>query len=85
VELVVNVNGAPAPVAEVGKKFNTVVPLAGVAPPEPAPNGSAVVFAIARPVSNGGNVSAYGMSSVVFAGTMLTTVTGPTSTSVNVG
>jgi hypothetical protein len=85
VELVVNENDVPAPVAVVGKKFNTKVPLAGVAPPAPAPNGSAVVLATARPVSNGGNTNAYGISIVVLAGTMLTTVSGPTSKSVNVG
>lgn len=56
-----------------------------MAPPAPVPNGSAVVLASARPVSYGGNVIAYGINSVVLAGTMLTIVTGPTSRSVNVG
>lgn len=85
VELVVSENEVPAPVAVVGKKLSTRVPLAGVAPPAPVPNGSAVVLATARPVSNGGNTSAYGISMVVLAGTILTTVSGPTSISVNVG
>lgn len=82
----VNENGVPAPpVAVVGKKLKVMVPLEGVAPPLPLPNGSAVVFAIARPVSNPPITTAYGMSNVVLAGTMLITVIGPASTSVNVG
>lgn len=86
VELVVNANGVPAPpVLVVGKKLNVIVPVVAIAPPPLAPNGSAVVFAIAIPVSNGGNVSAYGINIVVLTGKMLTTVTGPTSASVKHG
>jgi len=86
VELVVNVNGVPAPpVAVVGKKSSLRVPACAFAPPPVDPNGSAVVFATARPVSYGGNVIAYGINMVVCVGRMLTTVTGPTSVSVKHG
>jgi len=69
----------------VGKKFRFTVPEIGKAPPPVVPNGSAVVFAIAIPVSYGGNVRAYGINNVVCVGRMLTTVTGPTSASVKHG
>src|SRR5439155_19090821 len=66
VELVVNVNGVPAPpVAVVGKNLKVMVPLEGVAPPLPAPNGSAVVFAIVIPVSNTPITTVFGMRNVV--------------------
>src|ERR1051326_5480372 len=85
--LVVSENGVPAPVPVelFGKKLNWIVPAFGDAPPPPDPNGSAVVFAMAIPVSYGGATSANGISIVVLAGTMFTTVNGPTSTSLNVG
>lgn len=85
--LVVNENGVPAPVPVelFGKKLNTIVPAFGVAPPPPGVNGSAVVFAIDIPVSNGGTTSASVTSMVVLAGTMFTTVNGPTSVSLNCG
>src|SRR5262249_33161822 len=76
---------APVPVELFGKKLNTSVPAFGVAPPPPDVNGSAVVFAIAIPVSYGDDTSANGISMVVLAGTMLTTVNRPTSTSLNCG
>lgn len=86
VELVVTVNGVPAPpVLVVGKKSNLIVPFWGIAPPPVEPNESAVVFAIAIPVSNGGNVSAYGINSVVLVGMIFTRVTGPMSASVKHG
>jgi len=86
VELVVSENGVPAPpVAVVGKKSSLMVPEVAIAPPPVDPNGSAVVFAIARPVSNGANVIAYGINIVVCVGKMLTTVIGPTSVSVKHG
>jgi hypothetical protein len=66
-------------VLAVGKKSNRIDPALGEAPPLAVPNGSADVFATARPVSKGGNTAAYGISIVVFVGTMLTIVTGPTS------
>jgi len=69
----------------VGKKFADMVPAPAIAPPPVAPNGSAVVFAIAIPVSYGANVSAYGINNVVCVGKMLITVTGPTSASVKHG
>jgi len=85
--LVVNENGAPAPlpVALFGKKLNTIVPPFGVAPPPPSVNGSAVVLAMAIPVSNAPPTNANGIKRVVLAGTMLTMVTGPTSASLNCG
>lgn len=85
--LVVNENGVPAPVpvALFGKKLKTMFPAFGVAPPAPDPNGSAVVFAIAIPVSYGGATSANGINKVVLAGTILTIVSGPISVSLNVG
>jgi len=59
VALVVKENVVPGPpAATVGKKFRVTVPAAGVAPPPVEPNGSAVVLAIARPVSNGGSTAA---------------------------
>jgi hypothetical protein len=83
VELVVKENGVPAPpVLVVGKKFSVSVPAVGTAPPPVVLNGSAVVLAMAIPVSYGGNVRAYGINIVVCVGRMLTTVTGPTSASV---
>jgi len=85
VALVVNENDVGAPVAGVFQNVRVSVPADLVAPPAPLPNGSDVVLATAIPVSYGANVIAYGMSSVVLAGTMLTTVTGPTSRSTNVG
>jgi len=86
VELVVSENGVPAPpVLVVGKKSSLTVPEVAIAPPPVDPNGSAVVFASARPVSNGANVIAYGINSVVCVGKMLTTVIGPTSASVKHG
>jgi len=75
----------PAPVAVLGKKSNRSVPAAGVAPPPPDPNGSLVVLATEIPVSNGPTLSASGINSVVLAGTILTTVIGPTSSWINVG
>src|SRR2546426_8793433 len=70
VALVVSENVVPAPpVLAVGKKFNVTEPEAAVAPPPEEPNGSAVVFATASPVSNGGSTAAYGISRVVLAGT----------------
>jgi len=86
VELVVNENGVPAPpVLVVGKKFIAIVPAPGVAPPPDEPNGSAVVFAMAIPVSYGGKVMAYGINNVDCVGKMLTIVTGLTSGSVKHG
>ena len=86
VELVVNENGVPAPpVLVVGKKSNLIVPEVGVALPPVIANGSAVVFATARPVSNGGDVIAYGINIVVLVGRTLAIVTGPTSASVKHG
>src|SRR2546425_12912146 len=86
VELVVNENGVPAPpVLVVGKKSNLIVPEVGVALPPVIANGSAVVFATARPVSNGGDVIAYGINIVMLVGRMLAIVTGPTSGSVKHG
>lgn len=62
-----------------------IVPPPAVAPPPVDPNGSAVVFAMAIPVSYGLATIAYGINNVVCVGKMLTTVTGPTSVSVKHG
>src|SRR5438067_1883730 len=85
--LVVNENGVPAPVpvALFGKKLNVIVPDLGVEPPPPVVNGSAVVLAIATPVSYGAATSANGINRVVLAGTIFTIVIGPTSASLYCG
>ena len=75
----------PAPVAVLGKISKRSVPAVGVAPPPPLPNGSVFVFAIEIPVSNGPTFSTSGINSVVLAATIFTTVTGPTSSWINVG
>jgi len=86
VELVVKENGVPAPpVLVVGKKSTLIVPAVGIAEPPLEANGSAVVFATARPVSNGANAIAYGINNVVLTGRTFATVTGPTSVSVKHG
>jgi hypothetical protein len=80
VALVVRLKAVPAPpVAARGKKSSRTVPDDAVAPPPPAPNGSAVVFAREIPVSNPRSLTANGTRSVVVAETIFATVTGPTS------
>ena len=79
VALVVRVETVPAPVVVRGKSVTTKFPAAGLNPPPALPNGSAVVLAMAIPVSKGPVLLAYGRSIVVFADTILTTVSGPMS------
>jgi len=79
VALVCRKQAVPAPVAVLGKKSNRRVPADAVAPPPPVVNGSAVVLAIEIPVSKEATFSARVINKVVLAGTILTTVTGPTS------
>src|SRR6516225_335710 len=83
VALVWTLKGVPAPVAVLGKKSNLSVPFVGMAPP--VGNASRVVFAISIPVSIAPATSAYGINIVVLEGTILTTVTGAVSVSVNLG
>src|SRR5262245_26229599 len=65
-------NGVPG---VVGKKYSATVPLCGRAPPFTVPpNGSPVVFANEKPVSKPLPIDTNGMSMLVVAGMMLTTV-----------
>src|SRR5437016_4336085 len=87
VVLVVKLAVDATPVLLVAKKSKRTVPLWAVAPPPATPNGSLLQLQIAIPVSifAAARLTANGIRSVVFAGTILTTVRLPTETSENRG